>query len=161
MVYPHTSNWDFPLGVCAARAMGLDAHYIGKHTLFKKPFGWFFRALGGIPVDRRQAASLAQQLAERFEEAESFILALAPEGTRSKTNHWKSGFYYIAREAGVPIVMGYLDYGKKQLGIGGEFMPGDDIEAVYETIRSFYRDRLGKHPELASTIAPRKSETHK
>ena len=156
VVYPHTSNWDFLLGICAARAIGLDAHYIGKHTLFRKPYGWFFRALGGIPVDRRRAASLAQQLAERFDDSDSFILGLAPEGTRSKTDHWKSGFYYIAREAGVPIVMGFLDYGRKQVGLGGEFMPGDDIDAVYETIRSFYRGRLGKRPELASTIAPRK-----
>ena len=157
VVYPHTSNWDFLLGICAARAMELDAHYIGKHTLFRKPYGWFFRSLGGIPVDRREAASLAQQLAERFDGSDAFILGLAPEGTRSKTDHWKSGFYHIAREAGVPIVMGFLDYGRKQVGLGGEFMPGDDIDAVYATIRSFYQGRLGKRPELASTIAPRKT----
>ena len=156
VVYPHTSNWDFPLGICAARAIGLDAHYVGKHTLFRKPYGWLFRALGGIPVDRRRAASLAQQLAERFDESDAFVLGLAPEGTRSKTDHWKSGFYHIAREAGVPIVMGFLDYGHKRLGIGGEFTPGEDIDTVYDTIRAFYRGRLGKRPELASTIAPRK-----
>ena len=97
-------------------------------------------------------------LAERFDGSDAFILGLAPEGTRSKTNHWKSGFYHIAREAGVPIVMGFLDYGRKQVGLGGEFMPGDDIDAVYATIRSFYQGRLGKRPELASTIAPRKTE---
>ena len=79
VVYPHTSNWDFLLGVCAAKAIRLDAHYIGKHTLFRKPYGWFFRSLGGIPVDRRRKASLAQQLAERFDEADEFILGLAPD----------------------------------------------------------------------------------
>jgi 1-acyl-sn-glycerol-3-phosphate acyltransferase len=156
VVYPHTSNWDFLLGVCAAKAIRLDAHYIGKHTLFRKPYGWFFRSLGGIPVDRRRKASLAQQLAERFDEADEFILGLAPEGTRSKTDHWKSGFYHIARAAQVPIVMAYLDYGRKEVGMGGEFMPGEDIDEVYDRIRSFCEGRLGKHPEKASTIDRRR-----
>lgn len=159
VVYPHTSNWDFLLGVCAARAIRLDAHYIGKHTLFKKPFGWFFRALGGIPVDRRQKASLGQQLAERFDAADDFILALAPEGTRSKTDHWKSGFFHIARAANVPIAMAYLDYSRKQVGLGGEFMPNGDIDEVYARIREFYAGRHGKHPGNASTIAPRHAST--
>jgi 1-acyl-sn-glycerol-3-phosphate acyltransferase len=156
VVYPHTSNWDFLLGVCAAKAIRLDAHYIGKHTLFRKPYGWFFRSLGGIPVDRRRKASLAQQLAERFDEADDFILGLAPEGTRSKTDHWKSGFYHIARAAKVPIAMAYLDYGHKEVGMGGEFMPGKDIDEVYDRIRSFFEGRLGKHPEKASTIDRRR-----
>ena len=134
----------------------VDEHYIGKHTLFRKPYGWFFRSLGGIPVDRRRKASLAQQLAERFDEADDFILGLAPEGTRSKTDHWKSGFYHIARAAKVPIAMAYLDYGHKEVGMGGEFMPGKDIDEVYDRIRSFFEGRLGKHPEKASTIDRRR-----
>ena len=159
IVYPHTSNWDFLLGVCARGAIGLDAHYIAKHTLFRKPYGWFFRALGGIPVDRRRKASLAQQLAERFEDSDSFVLGLAPEGTRSKTDHWKSGFYHIARAAKVPVVMAFLDYGKKQVGIGGEFWPGPDIAEVYERIRSFYGGRHGKYPENEGEIKCRTADT--
>ena len=155
IVYPHTSNWDFPLGVCAAKAIGLEAHYIAKHTLFRKPFGWFFRGLGGIPVDRSRKASLAQQLAERFDSADRFILGLTPEGTRAHTDHWKSGFYHIARAAKVPIAMAFLDYGNKQIGMGGAFMPGPDIGEVFERIRDFYTGRSGKYPELAGTIRPR------
>ena len=139
----------------AARAMGLDAHYIGKHTLFRKPYGWFFRSLGGIPVDRREAASLAQQLAERFDGSDAFILGLAPEGTRSKTNHWKSGFYHIAREAGVPIVMGWLDYPSRSVGMGGAFVPDDSLEQTFERVRAFYAPYRGRYPEKESQIRPR------
>lgn len=155
IVYPHTSNWDFPLGVCASRAIGLEAHYVAKHTLFRKPYGWFFRALGGIPVDRRRKASLAQQLAERFNASEEFVLGLAPEGTRSATDHWKSGFYHIARAAGVPIAMAYLDYSRKQIGMGGAFFPGDDIADTYRQVRDFFSDRHGKNRGQEGTIQPR------
>ena len=152
---PHTSNWDFPLGLAGSWALDLDALWIGKHTLFRKPYGWFFRALGGTPVDRRQATDLIQQMTDLFNRSEKMILALAPEGTRSETDHWKSGFYYIARAAGVPIAMAYLDYGKKQLGIGGGFYPSEDIQDAFRRIREFYRDRKGKYPEKASLIQPR------
>jgi 1-acyl-sn-glycerol-3-phosphate acyltransferase len=155
IVYPHTSNWDFLLGVCAAKALKLEAHYIAKHTLFRKPYGWFFRALGGIPVDRRRKASLARQIAERFDEADEFVLGLAPEGTRSKTDHWKSGFYHIARAAEVPIVMAYFDYPNKKIGMGGSFYPGEDIEESYEQIRLFFKGRQGKNPGQESLIQPR------
>lgn len=154
---PHTSNWDFPLGIAAAWALGLDAHWLGKHTLFRWPYGWFFRALGGIPVRRDQARNLIPAIADIFARSERLILALAPEGTRGRTDHWKTGFYHIARAAGVPIVMAYLDYGKKQVGIGGAFYPGDDMEAVFTRIRAFYADRRGKRPENESDIRPRPS----
>ena len=152
---PHTSNWDFPLGLSGSWALQLDANWIGKHTLFRKPYGWFFRAVGGTPVDRRQASDLIEQMTDLFNRSERMILALAPEGTRSKTDHWKSGFYYIARAAKVPIAMAYLDYGKKQLGIGGGFSPTDDIQETFQRIRDFYKDRKGKFPEKASLIQPR------
>jgi len=155
VVYPHTSNWDFPLGVVASRAIKLKAHYIAKHTLFRKPYGWFFRGLGGIPVDRNRKENLIQQVAERFDESKEFILALAPEGTRTKTDHWKSGFYHIARAAKVPIAMAYFDYSRKVIGVGGEFYPSSDINDAYETIREFFRNIQGKNPGLESTIQPR------
>ncbi len=152
---PHTSNWDFPLGILANWAMQLNVRYFGKHTLFFWPWGWFFRALGGEPVRRGYSANLIRQIADAFENSDRLVFALAPEGTRSKTDHWKTGFYRIAKAAGVPIVMGYLDFGHKQVGIGGAFMPGDDIEADFRLIREFYKNRLGKHPEKTSLIRVR------
>ena len=153
---PHTSNWDFPLGIVAARAIKLDVHWMGKHTLFRWPYGWFFRAIGGMPVYRDQALNLIQQIADLLARSGQLVLALAPEGTRSKTDHWKTGFYHIARAANVPIVMAYLDYGKKQVGIGGVFCPGDDIEEAFAQIRQFYKDRRGKYPDQESLIRVRK-----
>jgi 1-acyl-sn-glycerol-3-phosphate acyltransferase len=152
---PHTSNWDFPLGILAARAIKLEVNWIGKHTIFRWPFGWFFRALGGTPVDRSQKRDLILQMKDLFDQSRSLVFALAPEGTRSKTDHWKTGFYHIARAAGVPIALAYLDFGKKQVGIGKSFYPTDDIEADFETIRAFYKDKRGKNPENESLIRAR------
>ncbi len=153
---PHTSNWDFPLGIVTAWALKLNAKWIGKHTLFRWPYGWFFKAIGGTPVYRHKSLNLSQQLAELFHDSESLVLAIATEGTRSKTNHWKTGFYHIASAAKVPIVMAYLDFGNRQVGIGGGFMPSGDIEADFEIIREFYKDRHGKIQENASNIQIRK-----
>lgn len=152
---PHTSNWDFPLGIVAAKALNLDVRWLGKHTLFRWPYGWFFRAIGGTPVQRDQTLNLIQQISDLFDRSGQLILALAPEGTRSKTDHWKTGFYHIARAANVPIVMAYLDFGQRQVGIGGAFYPGDDIEATFAQIRQFYQGRRGKHPDKESQIQVR------
>jgi len=153
---PHTSNWDFPLGILAAKAIKLEPHWMGKHTLFRWPYGWFFRLIGGTPIHREKGKNYIQQMADLFEKSDRLVLALAPEGTRSKTDHWKTGFHYIARAANVPIVMGYLDFGHTQVGLGGTFYPSDDIEADFERIREFYKDRHGKNPENASLIQVRK-----
>ncbi len=149
---PHTSNWDFPLGIVAAKAIGLKVHWLGKHTIFKWPFGWFFRAIGGTPVHRNGGLNYIQQMAELFALPEPMVLALAPEGTRSKTDHWKSGFYHIARAAGVPIVMCYFDFAAKEVGVGGTFYPGNDIEEDFDRIREFYKDIQGKVPANQSRI---------
>lgn len=153
---PHTSNWDFPVGILAVKAVKLDVRFIGKHTLFNWPFGWFFRALGGMPVDRSKSLNLIQQITDLFEESDELAFALAPEGTRSKTDHWKTGFYHIAKAAGVPIALGYLDFGRKQVGVTRTFYPGDDIEADFELIREYYKDRRGKNPENESLIQIKK-----
>jgi len=155
IVAPHTSNWDFPLGILAKTALKLDARWMGKHTLFRWPMGWIFRALGGVPVRRDRALNMIQQMAELFAGPESLVLALAPEGTRDKKDHWKTGFYHIARAAKVPIAMAYLDYGRKEVGLGGTFYPETDIGPVFDRIREFYRDRKGKYPEQASLIQAR------
>ena len=154
---PHTSNWDFPLGILAAKAIRLKVHWMGKHTLFRWPFGWFFRALGGTPVNRDGGYNYIKQMTDLFENSEQLVIALAPEGTRSKMDHWKTGFHYIARAANVPILMAYLDFGNKQVGIGELFYPGEDIEADFKHIRQFYANRLGKNPENASLVKVRGS----
>ena len=153
---PHTSNWDFPVAIMAVKAVKLDVHWIGKHTIFRWPFGWFLRALGGTPVDRGQSPHLIQQMTDLFDQSEELIFALAPEGTRSKTDHWKTGFYHIARAAKVPIALGYLDFGKKQVGVTRSFYPGDDIEEDFKLIREYYKDIRGKNPENESLIRVRK-----
>lgn len=158
IVAPHTSNWDFPLGILAKTALKLDARWMGKHTLFRGPAGWFFRALGGVPVRRDQALNMIQQMADLFADPGPMVLALAPEGTRTRKNHWKTGFYHIARAAQVPIAMAYLDYSRKEVGLGGTFYPGDDIAEVFHRIRTFYQDRKGKYPGQESDIQPREKE---
>ena len=153
---PHTSNWDFPLGILTAWALNLEAHWLGKHSIFRWPFGWFFRALGGTPVIRDKGQNYILQMTELFNDKEKFVLALAPEGTRKKLDHWKTGFHYIARAANVPIAMGYLDFGRKQVGLETVLHPSDDIEADFRKLRAFYEDKRGKIPENESLIQVRK-----
>ncbi|MGA9572994.1 MAG: lysophospholipid acyltransferase family protein [Lysobacterales bacterium] len=155
---PHTSNWDFPLGILTVWAISVKVSWLGKHSLFRWPYGWYFRAIGGVPVRRDSGQNYIQQMTELFNNSEHLVLALAPEGTRSKTDHWKTGFHTIARAANVPILMGYFDYPNKQVGIGGMFYPTDDIEADFKTIRDFYKDRRGKNPEKESLIRVRKKK---
>ena len=152
---PHTSNWDFLLGILAAWAIPLKVSWLGKHSLFRWPYGWYFRAIGGVPVRRDGSKQYIQQMTDLFNQSEHLILALAPEGTRSRTDHWKTGFHAIARAANVPILMAYFDYPNKQVGIGGMFYPSDDIEADFRLIREFYKDRRGKNPDKESLIQAR------
>ena len=133
--------------LATAFVMRVHITWFAKHTVFKFPFGWFMRKLGGIPVDRRAPQSLVKQMAERFEKSDYLILAVPPEGTRRRVDLWKSGFYHIAAQGGVPIALGYLDYGRKLSGIGAYLMPSGDINADMDTIRTFYRDIRGKYPE--------------
>lgn len=156
---PHTSNWDFPLGILAAKAINIDMHWMGKHSLFYWPWGWFFRAIGGTPVHRGRAHNYIQQMVDLFSVSEQLVLALAPEGTRGKTDHWKTGFHYIARAANVPVVMAYLDFANKEVGIGGVLHPGDDIEADFELIRQYYESKQGKNPSQTSLIQVRQKPT--
>jgi len=153
---PHTSNWDFPLGILLIKALKMDVNWLGKHTIFRWPFGTLLRALGGTPVDRTQSLNVIRQTTELFKQSENLIFALAPEGTRSKTDHWKTGFYHIAKAANVPIALGYLDFGRKQVGVRDIFYPGDDIEADFRKIAEYYKDKHGKNPENTSLIRAKK-----
>ena len=154
---PHTSNWDFPVGILAKWALGLDFKWLGKHTLFRPPYGWFFRALGGIPVDRRQRDNLSRQMAAYFASHPGTVLALTPEGTRSWTPYWKSGFYHIARQAGVPVALGHLDFGRKRVGIGGYIELSGDCQRDMQRIADYYASVTGKRPEKQGPVRLRQN----
>jgi len=152
---PHTSNWDFVIGILAAWGLGLKAHWVAKRRLFDSPLGPIFRFWGGIPVDRSRPGDLSKQLVSMFVDADHFVLGIAPEGTRSFSDHWKTGFWHIAKAAQVPVVLAYIDYPRKQIGIGESFVPGDDMEADFLKIRAFYADKRGRFPDKESVIRPR------
>jgi 1-acyl-sn-glycerol-3-phosphate acyltransferase len=150
--YPHTSNWDFVIGYLAKLAARLEIRFLGKHTLFAGPFGRFFRWLGGIPVDRRAPAGAIPALVRQFASTPRLWLALAPEGTRRYTDHWKSGFYRLAVEAGVPLGLAYADYRTRVVGVGTYLALTGDEEQDLARIRAFYAGKIGKHAAQASDI---------
>ncbi len=154
IVAPHTSNWDFVIGILSLFALEIPGCWIGKHTIFHWPFGGVMRKMGGIPVDRSQNANLVAQMVQVFKERETFVLGMAPVGTRRKTDCWKTGFYHIARQADVPVLPAYIDYRSKSVGIGPPFYPCGDIEADFKRLRSFYSDKVGKKPQNQSDIRP-------
>ena len=145
---PHTSWVDFPIAILARMASGIMIHFIGKNALFKWPFGFFFRALGGTPVDRTQSNNLVDAIIELFNSKEEFRLGLSPEGTRKKVTSWKTGFYYIAKGANVPIVMATLDFENKQVKFSEPYYTTDNKEEDFEVFYSFYKNIKGKNPEL-------------
>ncbi len=144
---PHTSNWDLLYLLCMARVFDVKIRWMGKHVLFRWPLGWFMRKAGGVPVVRHRTLNMVEQMAKVIRESEELALVVPAEGTRSYVPHWKSGFYHIAREAGVPIVMSYLDYSRKRGGFGPALMPSGDLRADMDEIRAFYSDKFGLYPE--------------
>jgi 1-acyl-sn-glycerol-3-phosphate acyltransferase len=150
--YPHTSNWDFVLGYLAKVATGLPAHFLGKDSIFRWPFGGLLRRMGGIPVDRSVRSGVVGQLAAEFARRPRLWLALAPEGTRKYTDHWKSGFYRIAVEAKVPLGLAYGDYRTRVIGLRTYLALTGDEEVDLARIRAAYAGKVGKHPEQASDI---------
>lgn len=147
MMAPHTSNIDFVFGWLGYSSLGINSHFLIKKEAFK----WFssplLNALGGIPVNRGRSANLVFQLTEEFEKREQLILTITPEGTRKPNKHWKKGYYLIAQHAGVPLVMGFLDYKTKTGGLGPSFRPSGNYEADLEKIRAFYKTKTARHPE--------------
>ena len=143
---PHTSNWDLPYTLMVAFALGLDIRWMGKASLFRWPFGWFMRWLGGIPVDRSRSNDLVAASALALTEAPGAMqLIVPPEGTRGRTRYWKTGFYYIAAAARVPIVMAYMDYERKRSGLGPVFVPTGNVDADMATIKAFYAPFKGRN----------------
>ena len=133
-------------------AYGIKVRYLGKHSLFKPPFGWFFRSIGGIPVVRHEKHNVVDQVVDLIRDEDEILLALSPEGTRSFTDYWRSGFYHIAEKANLPILMFFLDTRTKTIGYSEPFNPTGDLDADMATFRAFYADKVGYRPELTSTI---------
>ncbi len=150
---PHTSNWDFPLGILLRAAQKAPhVYFVGKKSLFKWPFGYFFKALGGYPVDRKKSQNFVDSITEIYQKEDRFALCLAPEGTRSKTEKLKTGFYYLAVKAQVPIVMVSFDYSRKELVVAEPFTPSGDFEKDVPIMKAFFEDKVGKYPEDAFTF---------
>ncbi len=153
-VAPHTSNWDFIMGLAAYRSLGRKANFLIKDFWFFWPMKYLIGGLGGIPVGRRGKegkASLTQEVIERFNESSYLNLAVTPEGTRSYTDKWKTGFLYIAIGAQVPILLASIDFGAKDIRISKTFIPTGDVETDLEAVRSYYRENLSpraaKYPD--------------
>ncbi len=150
---PHTSNWDGVVFVLTTFVLRTRMRWLGKHSLFIPPIGILTRFLGGIAINRKTTRNAVEQVVEVIEESDRIVLVIAPEGTRKKTAFWKTGFYYIALNAKVPIVMAYFIYPQKVIGIGPTLHPSGDIEADFAIIQAFYSDKVGRHPEKKSDIA--------
>lgn len=140
---PHTSNWDFPLTLALARVSGVKISWLGKSTLFRGPFGLIMRRLGGVPIDRSAPGGMVASLAASLVEAERLVLVVPAEGTRSLTRYWRSGFYRIAEQAGVPIVCAFVDRRTRTGGFGLVVQPSGDLVADMDRIRAFYTGREG------------------
>ena len=150
--YPHTSNWDFPLGLLARAATGLRVSWVGKHTLFSGPLGPLMRALGGIPIDRGTRTGLVEQLTAEFAQRQSFHVAIAPEGTRSRSDHWRTGFYRLALAAGVPVGLGFFDYPRREIGIEHWLTMSGDTASDLARIAACYAGRQGLNPAQTTPI---------
>ena len=144
---PHTSNWDLPIMLAIALRLRLDIYWMGKKAIFFWPLGWFFKWLGGISIDRSKRNSTVDQTVEIFNNATSLVIVIPPEGTRGKTKKWKSGFYHIAVGAQLPILCGFLDYGRKVGGVGDLFHLSGDMEKDIPKIQAFYKDITPRYPQ--------------
>ncbi len=140
---PHTSNWDFPLTLAMARVSGVPIRWLGKHQMFRGPAGPLMRALGGVPVDRSAPGGLVAALAAEFAQRDQLVLVVPAEGTRSRTEYWKSGFYRIAQAADVPILCCFVDRPSRTGGFGIVVRPTGDLRADMDVIRAFYDGKVG------------------
>lgn len=158
---PHTSNWDLPLFLAAAAALGLRVSWLGKDTLFRPPFGGLWRTLGGIPVDRTRKTQFVQHVAGIFAARDGLLLGIAAEGTRKRTEYWKSGFYFMALAAQVPLGLAYVDFANRTIGFKGFMTPSGDVRADMDRVRAVYAGVRGKHPDQESVIRLHEEEEPK
>ena len=144
---PHTSNWDLAFLLAFAAVFEVRISWMGKDALFRPPFGWLMRRTGGIAIVRHERGGMVAQAARMLTSAKELMLVVPAEGTRGHVSHWKSGFYHIARAANVPIVLGYLDYGRRRGGFGPAIEATGDVRADMDKIRAFYADKVARFPE--------------
>lgn len=156
---PHTSNWDAVVGLLGASALGLNATFLIKARAFKWPFGIILRRLGGMPIDRTRTAGTVEQAVELFAHRDRLIMVVTPEGTRTNAPRWKTGFYHIARQAQVPIVLAVADYTTKELTFPLVIEPGEDMDTDMQKMIECFADTTPKHPKKLS--APVKAEWKK
>ena len=145
-VAPHTSNWDFVIGIIFYKSIGGTIRFLMKKEWFFFPMNLILNSLGGVPVDRTKKTSVTEQMVALFHSNENFQLAIAPEGTRKKNTQWKTGFYYIALSAGVPITLAYIDYSKKEIGVIKNFRPTGNEKQDIDEIKQYYSHIQAKHP---------------
>jgi 1-acyl-sn-glycerol-3-phosphate acyltransferase len=149
---PHTTNWDFFYMLLIKGRTGVNIHWLGKDSLFRRPFGGLMKWLGGIPVNRQLRKNLVDQIVDQFQSRQELKIAVTPEGTRSRSGHWKTGFYYMALGANVPIQLVSISYPTRILEIGPLLIPTGTIEMDFEVIRQFYKDKIGKYPEKQGEV---------
>lgn len=140
---PHTTNWDFPITLAMAKVSGVKISWLGKQSLFKGPMGPIMRRLGGVAIDRSAPGGMVAALAAQFAERQRLVLVVPAEGTRSRTEYWKSGFYRIAEQAGVPIVLAFVDRATRSGGFGPVISVTGDVAADMDAIRAFYEGKEG------------------
>lgn len=145
IIGPHTSNWDFMLGILVRTSLGVKVRFLAKHQLFRFPFGWFFRAIGGMAVIRSKDNNLVDQVVKMYDDHDEFIIGLAPEGTRRTINRWRTGFYHIACKAEVDIVMIGFDFNDRQIQIREPFTPTVDVDTDLPVILDYFRTVKGRH----------------
>lgn len=148
IVIPHTSNWDFPLGILLRTALRIEINFVAKSILFNPPFGWIFSSLGGYPIDRSKKKNYVNSMVAMYKRLDKFALCIAPEGTRKRVERLKSGFYYIAHGAGVPIILCKFDYGSRTVTISEPFYPTGNKEKDFEFINNYYAGVKGKIPQF-------------
>ncbi len=152
---PHTSNWDAFFMLAMSFVLDMKLSWMVKDNIVKGAFGWFLKKLGALPINRRSPQNMVDQMASAFAQTDELVLAVPPEGTRKRTDYWKSGFYYIALKAGVPIVPSVLDYGRKVGTVLPPLMPTGDIEADMRQLAEIYQANMGKFPAKFGPVAVR------
>jgi 1-acyl-sn-glycerol-3-phosphate acyltransferase len=146
IVAPHTSNWDFPVGVAALFALDLEAHWFGKDAIFLEPFGTILRMFGGRPVRRESPEGVVAEISAAVRAEPQFILALAPEGTRKRVAHWRTGFYRIAEAADVPVVPVWFDWSRREIGINKAVRVSGDLASDVAALQALYRPEMARNP---------------
>lgn len=157
---PHTSNWDFVFMLAISWRARIQVRFLGKHQLFKRPFGPLMRALGGIPVDRRDPSGVVQEIVGRVRAGDRFYLVITPEGTRGTGTYWRSGFYRIARATDLPVTLGYVDRSTMTTGLGPTFHLSGDVAPDMDRIRDFYDGKTGMRPALGTPPRLRDESPH-